>query len=211
VAGKNVKFYVTVKKVLRPTIPEIKVEDFRELTKENFADMNGVRDYVRNFLESRAKSNAYSHLAVYLQRNLLEKSTIISYPERELEHYRNQFIAYYTQNAQDGITLEEFCRTQLSMSYEEFNEYAVNFAKESVKATLMVKIIARKENVVCTDEQLKSVIVQMYRENMSRYGSMESFLVAYGDIYSVDYFEDQVIGAAVSELLTQKAVKIGDL
>jgi FKBP-type peptidyl-prolyl cis-trans isomerase (trigger factor) len=169
--------------------------------------LDAVRAFVREYLEEDAKSNAYSSLSSYLQSKLIQKSKLVSYPEKEKEFYRNQFIQYYTQGAEDGITLEEFCQKQLGMSYEEFNRYATDYAEESVKATLMVKLIAQKENFTCSDEQLGALITELYESNKSYYGNLKSFVTDFVDLYGADYFEDQVISAQVSEFLTQKAVK----
>jgi FKBP-type peptidyl-prolyl cis-trans isomerase (trigger factor) len=76
-----------------------------------------------------------------------------------------------------------------------------------VKATLMVKLIAQKENFTCSDEQLGALITELYESNKSYYGNLKSFVTDFVDLYGADYFEDQVISAQVSEFLTQKAVK----
>lgn len=207
VAGKKVDFYVTIKEAKRPAMPELKVETFNTLMEQKFENLDAVRAFVREYLEEDAKSNAYSSLSSYLQSKLIQKSKLVSYPEKEKEFYRNQFIQYYTQGAEDGITLEEFCQKQLGMSYEEFNRYATDYAEESVKATLMVKLIAQKENFTCSDEQLGALITELYESNKSYYGNLKSFVTDFVDLYGADYFEDQVISAHVSEFLTQKAVK----
>ncbi len=207
VAGKRVDFYVTIKEAKRPTMPELKAETFSTLMEQEFENLDAVRSFVREYLEANAQSNAYSSLSSYLQSNLIEKSKLISYPEKEKEFYRNQFIQYYTQGAEDGITLEDFCQKQLGMSYEEFNGYATDYAEESVKATLMVKLIAQKENFTCTDEQLSALITELYQSNSSYYGNLKSFVTDFIDLYGADYFEDQVISAQVSEFLTEKAIK----
>lgn len=205
VAGKEITFTVTVKKALRPEIGEFKVEDFNSLTQAKFEDLESVRAFIRQTLESQKETRAYSNLSVYLQNRLIRESTLISYPEKEVEHSRKLFVDYYAQGVEEGTTLEEFCETKLGMTYEEFDARAWEYARESVKATLMIKLLAQKEGIVCTEEQLKSVIVQMYESNLQDYDSMEEFLSEYRSLYGVEYFEDQVISAAVSEYLTKNA------
>jgi trigger factor len=208
VAGKSALFTVTVKSAQRPKIPEATVEVFGKIAGKTFADMEGVRQDIRSYLEGKKADSAYSALTTYLQTKLLDQGKAISYPEREQEIYRKQFIDYYTQGAESGITLEEYCRDTLQMTYEEFNDIAVRFAKESSAATMMILLIAQKENITCTDDQLRAIIGQLYANMSQYYADMDSFLTYYRQTYGADYFEDQVISAAVLEFLTKNAVKV---
>lgn len=208
VAGKPVVFYVTVKKVERPAIPEFTVDVINKVYETEFASMDEARAWIKEALTLQAESEAYSCLASYLQKHVVKASTVKEYPEREMEHYRNHYIAYYSQYLSDGQTLEAFCAESLGITYEEFLLNAEEYAKEEIKIKLVIGSIARNENITCSDEQLRSCITGLYASDDSGvYGSLKSMVVDYTDIYGADYFENQVISAAVMEFVNASAVK----
>ena len=208
IAGETLNFTVTVKSAMRPKIPEATTQVYSSIAGTAFKTMDEVHDAIRDYLETKKAEQSYQSVAEYLQGKLLDLGQVKSYPEKELEIYRRRYIDDYTQGAESGITLEEFCKTQLGITYEEFNGYAVEYAQISTAASLMILLTAEKENITCTDEQMEAVIRQLY-SNMSEYFSnMESFLSYHRQMYGADYFEDWVISAAVSERLLEYAVKV---
>lgn len=209
VAGKSVTFYVTVEKVQRPAIPEMTVNVINEIFNTSFATINEASAELKKDLEAEQKSLAYSYVTTYLQNDVIARSRVKEYPEKELKHYREHYINYYAQYMEEETSWETFCREELKMSYEDFQAEAEKYAKESVAASLMVKLIAQKEGIQCTDEQMKSYILGVYKNQGQAYGNVESLIVDYIDIYGADYFENQVIGAAVAEFLYDHAQKEG--
>jgi trigger factor len=81
VAGKSVTFYVTVKKVQRPEIPEMTVDVVNEIFSTTFATVEEARAELKKDLESEQKSLAYSYVTTYLQNKVMENSRVIEYPE----------------------------------------------------------------------------------------------------------------------------------
>ncbi len=208
IAGKTLDFTVFVKSAMRPKIPEATPEVFSKIAGKTFSDLSEVRKDIRSYLENKRAEEVYQTLAEYLQGEMLNRGKVISYPEKEVEIYRRRYIEDYTQQAESGTTLEEFCQKELGISFEEFNQYAIEYAQISTEASMMVLLIAQKEGITCSDEQLEAVIWQLYT-NMSQYFSdMESFLAYHRQMYGADYFEDWVINAAVSERLVEYAVKV---
>lgn len=208
VAGKNVQFYVTVKKVERPkNLVPVTVEEINTLYGSDFKDMEEVKADIRNFLENERSANAYTAKANHVQRVLYDSSEVISYPEAEVDFFRNQFIDTYTRDMEEGQTVEEFCEEQYGVSYEEFDADALSYGKEMVAATLMLNSVAKKEGITCSDEQLEAMIAGLYSSQGTYYGNMESFIADYTDLYGADYFEQNVISAAAIEFLVENAVK----
>lgn len=209
-AGKDIRFYVTVKKITRAKeIPALTVEDINKLYGSTFADMDAVRADIKKYLGEEKESNAYSGIANYVQLRLLERGEVISYPDKEVDYYRNYFIDYYTQQKEEDQVIDEFCEEVLGVSYEEFDADALSYARETVAGTMMLRLIAQKENIVCTDEQLESIIMGLYASEGTYYGNLESYLADVIGQFGPDYFEQMVISAAVVEFLVENAVKVG--
>ncbi|MBR2634895.1 MAG: FKBP-type peptidyl-prolyl cis-trans isomerase [Clostridia bacterium] len=208
VAGKPVTFYVTVKKIRRPTVPELTVETINALYGSSFASLSEVKEDIRDYLKTEKSANAASAIISYLELKLMDSCTVIQYPEKEMEHYRNHFVDFYSQNLENGQTLEEYCEEVLGIQYEEFMEGAEDYAKETVKGTLMFLDIAKKENITCTDEQLEALILGLYEGQAAYYNSLEEFLQEYVTIYGADFFELKVISAAVMEMVAENATKV---
>jgi len=208
VAGKDAVFTVTVKKIQRPKIPEFTVETFEKLSQRDFADLDAVRKQIRENLVEKKKNVAYSALAQYLQKELLAQGTLLSYPEKEVKFYYSQFVDYYTAQRPAGMSMEDYCQSYLGMSYQEFEKVATAFAEETVADALALLAIAKKEKLTCTDEQLESFIVQDYQSVSAYYATLQEYLDDYAKLYGVNYFENQVIAAAVLEFVVDHATKI---
>ena len=209
-AGKDIRFYVTVKKITRAKeIPELTVEDINNIYGVTFADMDEVRADIKNFLGKEKANNAYSGIANYVQLAILDRGEVISYPEKEVEYYRNYFIDYYTQSKPEDQVIDDYCEEVLGVSFEEFDADALAYAQETVSGTIMLRMIAQKENIVCTDEQMEAFIAGLYASEGAYYGNLESYLAAVIEQYGPDYFEQMVLSSAVVEFLVDNAVKVG--
>ena len=169
--------------------------------------MEEAREYFRGYMKENAESNAYSALCSYLQSALLQKSTVKSYPEKELEIYKKHYSDYYAQYMEEGEKWEDFCQEQMGITYDEFKALAEEYAKESVATNLLVRSIAKLENISFTDEQMSALVLGIYEDEAEYYQSLEEMVSDYTAIYGADYFEYQLISAQVLEFLQKNAVK----
>ncbi len=208
VAGKDVVFYVTVKELQRPAIPEFDVKVINENYKTDFKTVDEARKWLKSALEEEKENNAYAYLSTYFQDTLMEKSTVKSLPEKEMELYRKHYAEYYSQYKEEEISWEDFCAEQLGITYDEFKKETEEYAKESVEANLLIRSIAKEEKITYTDEQMISLIRGIYKEQgEGYYSSVEEMVTDYMEIYGADYFEHQLITAQVLELIHEHAVK----
>ncbi len=207
VAGKDITFFVTVKKIQRPALPEFDVKVINENYSTDFKTIEEARAFFKSALGEKEKNDAYSALSAYLQNKILSASTVKSYPEKEMESYRNHYIGYWNQYRDEEESWEDFCAEQMGISYDEFKAQTEEYAKESVATSLMIRSLAKKENITYTDEQLSALIYGIYESDGEVYGSLESMVVDYTNIYGADYFEHQLITASVMEFLHENAVK----
>ncbi len=209
-AGKQIRFFVTVKSAKRPTdLPELTVEQVNTLYGSKFESMDAVREDIRGFLKQEKESASYSALADYLQNLVQKNSKSLELPDKEVEYFRKHYIKYYTQSMEADQSIDEFCEENLGVTYEEFDADALSYGKETVAGSLMLRLIAQKENITCSDEQLEALILGLYESQGAYYGNLQSFLADYVDLYGADYFENRIITAAAIEVVVDSAVKVG--
>lgn len=204
-AGKDITFYVTVKKVQRPTIPEITSDIINKMYSTTYKSMDEVKAALKKDMDSAQAGRAHSNITTFLQDDIVKRSTVKEYPEKEVGHYMLHFADYYGQFVETGSTLEEFCKEEMGISFEEFKALARDYAEGNVANTLMILSVCRAENITCSDEQLKAMIRGLYENQNGLYGNMESFLADYSDIYGADYFEIEVLEAAAMEKIRETA------
>ena len=95
------------------------------------------------------------------------------------------------------------------MSYEELKGQAEFSAQEEIKPTLMMYYVAKAEGLTCTTEQLSSYIEGFYTTQNSDgyYKNLQTMIEQCTEFYGAGFFEEQVLGAMVSEKLIEYAVK----
>lgn len=207
-AGKDAIFYVTVKKVQRAEIPAITEADINTYYQTQFQSMDEAKSWFKEALQSQAKNEAYSNISGYLQNKIMNSFEVVEYPEKEVQHFASlQLLQYeYAKGEQDW---ETYCAETLGTSYEALKEEVEADALAEIKPTLMMYYIARAEGLTCTTEQLKSYIEGFYTSQNSDgyYKSLQEMVKQCTEYYGACFFEEQVLGAMVSEKLIEYAVK----
>ena len=206
VAGKAIRFTVTVESVRRPALPELTVDVINTAFGTNFADMDTVRATLKAQLDETRAGQAQSALADYLQDKILAAGTVKAYPEKEIGHYKEHFRAYFEQYAQSQEKgLEEYLAGQ-GYTMEEFETQAEVYARTSCEGDLLIFSIARAEGIVAGDDQIAALIAGLL-ENNTDFTSAQDMIEYYISVYGPFYFENRIISASVMELVEKEAVK----
>ncbi len=207
-AGKDVTFYVTVKKLQRAEIPAVTVENINTYYKTEFKDMTEARAWFKSALGDQAKNESYSCLSAYLQKKLLDAMEIAQYPDAELQHYTSLQLLQH-EYAKGDSDWEAYCSEKLGMSYEQLKADAELAAKSEVKSILMMYYVAKAEGLTCTTEQLGAYIEGFYTSQNTDgyYKSLQAMVEQCTEFYGANFFEEQVLGAMVSEKMIEYAVK----
>ena len=170
--------------------------------------MDEVKAWFKEALQSQAESEAYSSICGYLQTKILGSMEVLQYPEKEVQHFADLLLLQheYAKGDQDWDT---YCAESLGTSYEELKKEVELDAQEEVKPTLMMYYIARAEGLTCTTEQLSAYIEGFYTTQNSDgyYKSLQAMVEQCAEYYGAGFFEEQVLGAMVSEKLIEYAVK----
>ncbi|MBE6711937.1 MAG: hypothetical protein E7580_00290 [Ruminococcaceae bacterium] len=209
VAGKDVTFYVTIKKILRPEIPEFSLDLINEYYETEFTTVEEAKVWFKDALEVKSKNQRYSLLSTYLQQKMMEDLKVVQYPEKELEHYVDHFVAYYESVKGEDTDWNVYCSETLGLSYEDFMKEAEVYAKEQILPLLMIFHIANEEGITCTSDQISAFIEGLYTTQNAEgyYPNLEAMVKECTELFGANYFETQVIGAMVSEKIVEYAVK----
>lgn len=207
-AGKDATFYVTVKKVQRAEIPVLTAEDINAYYKTEFKSMDEAKAWFKEALGKQAESEAFSCISTYLQGKILESMEVVQYPEKEVEHFAALQLLQH-EYARGDDDWEVYSSEKLGMSYEELKNQAELAAKEEVKPSLMMYYVATAEGLTCTTEQLSAYIEGFYNSQNTDgyYEDLQAMVEQCTEFYGAGFFEEQVLGAMVSEKLIEYAVK----
>ena len=207
-AGKDATFYVTVKKVQRAEVPQLSAEDINKYYETEFKSMDEAKAWFKEALGKQAQSEAYSCISAYLQGKILEGMEVVQFPEKELEHFASLQLMQH-EYAKGDADWEAYCSEKVGMSYEELKGQAELSAQEEIKPTLMMYYVAKAEGLTCTTEQLSSYIEGFYTTQNSDgyYKNLQTMVEQCTEFYGAGFFEEQVLGAMVSEKLIEYAVK----
>lgn len=116
-----------------------------------------------------------------------ETSEVIKYPESQLEDYRDEFVYYYEQAAeQAGMTLEAFMEQNYGVTLEDFETDAYAYAYDCVENDLVFRSIVAKEGLELTSEEYETGLAQFYANVGAEYfETADDFEEYYGEQYVV--------------------------
>lgn len=159
-AAQDVVFTVTINKVTTPQPAELTdefVAQFGNTSVEEF------RNSVVVALEESANETFENDLQKQVIDIILEENEFAEeVPEALFNYYKDQIYANFeTYAANYGLDVETYVE-QSGMPKEEFEENLKNGATESTREALVCKMIADKEGISVTDEELEQGIQENY-------------------------------------------------
>lgn len=152
IAGKAVRFRISVKEILERILPELDDEFAKDLGEES---LEGLKKKIGEDLEKRFERESEDRLRGDVIKILLEKNSFDIPPtliEDEMVRMRREF-AYNLQR--HGIQVPELNR--------EAEEKLRERAADNVKASIILGAIARKEGIKVEDEEIEDKLVEISR------------------------------------------------
>src|SRR3989337_2489400 len=150
VAGKKVKFTVTVKEILERILPELDDEFSKDLGEEN---LEGLRKRIRGDLEQRFNKESEDKLKGELIKVLLERTPLDVPPiliENETLRLKREF----------AINLERH-GLKLPVLNEETEGGFRERAERNVKASIILGAIARKEGIQVDEDEVDNKLLEI--------------------------------------------------
>lgn len=174
-AGKDVKFEVTIKKLKRTEYPEYNDENVKKYSDNKYAT---VADFEKQVTEASIKNLVWQE---YFNLCKVKK-----YPEAELkDYYYSTIDTYKSYAAMFGTSFESYVVSYSGYSsLQAFYQGCASQAQQQVKQDLMVLAMAESiEGIAYDDQRLDEEFQRIYGEqinNKTFKGSYKKFLRTYG-------------------------------
>jgi trigger factor len=159
-AGTTVKYDVSIKAVRKRVVPELDDEFAKDLGE--FDSLDALRTRVRADLEHEAAHEVDREMRAELLKQLSSRVPFevpASLLGREIDRRVEEFVRRLIEQQIDPM--------QTNINWEEFRERQKEAAAEAVKSALMLDEVARRENVVVSNDELEAE-VSRYAERTGR-------------------------------------------
>ncbi|POB10055.1 trigger factor [Sulfobacillus sp. hq2] len=200
-AGKAVRFEVTVLENKRPEVPPVDDDLAKAVGLES---MQELREQVANNLKTRLEQEAKNQRLQTIMGKLKER-VAVEVPDTMVDRaIHNQLHELENTLARIGATTEEYLESR-QMTPEALHEEFRPTATERVKEEVLLEAVARSQNLVVTDEEvIQSIkpIADMYRQSLD---DMVRWFRSTGEFEAVrsnlllskagDYLASTVLGA----------------
>ena len=151
--GRAVRYTVTVKDIRVRVLPELDDELAKDLGE--FESLNGLRERVRADLIAAGERDSEAEMRAELLKQLASRVTI-DVPEalvtRDLDRRLEQFVSHLLSQRVDP--------RQANVDWERIREEQRPAATDTVRSTLMLDEIARRETLEVTDADIESEIAR---------------------------------------------------
>jgi trigger factor len=159
-AGTTVKYDVSIKAVRKRVVPELDDEFAKDLGE--FDSLDALRTRVRADLEHEAMHEVDREMRAELLKQLSARVPFevpASLLGREIDRRVEEFVRRLIEQQIDPM--------QTNINWEEFRERQKEAAAEAVKSALVLDEVARRENVVVSNDELEAE-VSRYAERTGR-------------------------------------------
>lgn len=163
IAGRKVKFFVTVKKIEEVTLPDLDDDFARKVTEadgDEPLDLAGLRARTREDLEKQALDNAKSEYGEKVLGKIVEQAEI-AYPELMVEERIDDMLRDLDGRLQQqGMNLENYMRIT-GATKESLQEQYRDSAIDSLQRTLVLRELVQAQDVEMGDEQIEKRLDDM--------------------------------------------------
>lgn len=200
-AGQEVLFTVTVQTIRRT--PKFDDAWVKENSKVETADE--YKAWVRNKLEASREADMEEALKSIAWEKIVTNSTMLEYPEKDLETAKSLYNAQMTAYAESyGMELEEFVISQ-GMTMNAYEEQCQLYAERKVKQNLIVQGIIDEEKIQLDDEES----LEIQNQIMVEYGAAN--LAELIDMYSQVQIDESIALLRVEDFIYENAVLVEPL
>ena len=155
-AGKDAAFTVTLKEIKKKVLPELNDEFAKDIG--NNATVAELTEGIKKDIEYRKKNDQASAQREELLSKLVDAHTFDIPPgmvERELQSMAR---SHATRMARQGVDVKSF-------DFPKFSTENKQLAEKRVKGILLLDVIAEKEKIDVTDQEVSSAIAVMAKSS----------------------------------------------
>ena len=153
-AGQPVVFEVTVNEVQESVKAELNDAFIAENT--DFATVDEYRAALRKEMEETAISNAENQKRLDVFKKVVDNSEVTISDEAVQAYYEDQHKSYEEQAALFGLDLETMM-SYYGMDLATFEDELMVMSREGCKQNIIVNAIAKEENIVVEEQELKDM------------------------------------------------------
>jgi len=168
-AGKDVTYKVKVEEITRDELPELDDDLARQAQFESVEDMRTkARELITHFVDNKTRGEAKSSIInkIILESTFEIPETIIKAEIDSIFKREKEYMAErmgYTSESVENYTIEDIAA--ISGLYPE--EYSARLrvqAENSIKTTLLISEVIKKENLQVSDEEYRKYVVKQAEE-----------------------------------------------
>lgn len=201
-AGEAVVFTVTINSISELVKPELTDEYVQSMGIENCQSVDQFYDQVRQSLEASAESSYQNELQLQIVDKLIEICEFSDdVPEGLFNYYKEQINANFDSTAASyGMATTDFVSMYYGMTEEAFAAEVENGAQISARQAMACALIAEKEGIEVTDEELNAKIEENYA-NLG-FESVETYM----EEGNPEEYRDYLLTEKVLDFLVENAV-----
>lgn len=201
-AGQAVVFTVTVNSIGELVRPELNDEFVQSLGMDYCQNVDEFYVVVRQSLEDTANANLENELQTQIVEKLMEICEFTEeVPEEMYNYYKEQIDTNFVNSASAvGMEKLDYILSYYGMTEEQYNAEIETGALNSARQAIVCSMIAEKEGIEITDEELNTKI----EENYANFG-YES-VEAYMESGNAEDYRDYLLTMEVLDFLVDNAV-----
>lgn len=161
-AGKETEIILKLKKVFYLSFPEIDDHFARELG--NFKDLASLRESIKEGIKKEKEIEEKKRILEELL-NKISAKTEIELPEILIEKEKERQIENFKKRISTSlkISFEEYLK-KIKKEEKEIEEYFLKLSKEFIKRSLILREIAKKENIRVSEQEINERINQYLKK-----------------------------------------------
>ena len=201
-AGQAVVFTVTVNTIGELVRPELTDEYVQSLGMDYCQNVEEFYDVVRQSLEDSANATLENELQTQVIEKLMEICEFTEeVPEEMFNYYKEQIDANFVNSASAvGMEKADYITQYYGMTEEQYQSEIETGALNSARQAIVCSMIAEKEGIEVTDDELNAKI----EENYANFG-YES-VDAYMESGNAEDYRDYLLTMEVLDFLLDNAV-----
>lgn len=201
-AGQAVVFTVTVNKITELVKPELNDEYVASLAIEDVKTVDDYKNYIKKSLEDSVEASLKNTLHTQVTDLLIEQCEFADNPPEGLYNYYKDMILNSFKKSASGVNMElvDYVLTYYGMTEEQFNTEIEAGAKDSANQAMACALVAKKEGITVTDEELEKNI----QENYANFGYETA--EEYKATGLAEDYRDYLLTAKVLDFLVDEAV-----
>jgi trigger factor len=167
-AGKEAVFKVKVNEIKTKVLPELSEEIIEELKIEHVKTIDEYNNYLEAELKSQKEQQADTHFVTEVINTACANASV-EIPETMIQQEIDQKVSEVEQQAkQYNIPLDLFMQYN-GTTLDEYKVQLRKYANKKIQEELVIKAIAKKENVLVTEDEFEAEYVklsEMYKQDV---------------------------------------------